>query len=141
MGSLMNGSGDPWQALTEELSIWSKHGVSAPMWWRDDDAIEHTPALDRMFLLSAKHRVPLGLAVIPAKAKSTLADRLRDEALIEVLHHGFMHNNHEPKGERASEFGRNRPPARSLAEMAEGGQMLSSFQRTVPIFVPPWNRL
>jgi hypothetical protein len=134
-------SSDPaWQPLHDELAHWSDAGRVATLWWRDDDAVAPTAALDRMLALVDRHRAPLGLAVIPSLAQAALADRLRSQALVDVLQHGFAHVNHAGAGERAAEFGAQRSREARLAELALGWQLLASFPRRQPIFVPPWNR-
>lgn len=129
-----------WQPLLAELERWSEAGSVATLWWRDDDAIAPTAALERMLGLVARHGVPLGLAVIPANATAALADRLRCEGLVDVLQHGYNHRNHAGAGERAAEFGGQRPLPVRLAEARHGWELLAPFARRTPIFVPPWNR-
>ncbi len=136
----MIGDVDEWRRLDVELEAWAKAGHDVTLWWRDDDAIEPTPALDRMLALSRRFNVPLALAVIPAQATSGLANRLLDEPAVDVLQHGFTHQNHAEPGERAAEFGPQRPLDARLSEQADGWRMLDGFVRRVPIFVPPWNR-
>lgn len=136
----MNGSAGDWQPLTAELQAWTAAGLEATFWWRDDDAFAPTPALDRMLELSQRFDVPLGLAVIPAKTTSALADRLRPELTVDVLQHGFSHKNNAGPDERPAEFGRQRTLDVRLTEQARGWQLLDGFPRRVPIFVPPWNR-
>jgi hypothetical protein len=136
----MISSSELWQPLTDELAHWAHTGRVATLWWRDDDAIAPTPALDRMLALLNRHRVPLGLAVIPARATAALADRLRGESLVAVLPHGFAHANHARPGERAAEFGAQRTVAVRVAEVIDGWARLQGFAGLVPLFVPPWNR-
>ena len=136
----MSDSPGDWQPLDIELQAWAAAGLQATFWWRDDDAIEPTPALDRMLALSQRFAAPLGLAVIPAKATLALADRLQPAVTVDVLQHGFSHQNHAGPGERAAEFGPQRPLDVRLAEQERGWHMLEAFPRRVPIFVPPWNR-
>jgi hypothetical protein len=136
----MSGSAGDWQPLDAELQAWTAAGRRATFWWRDDDAIEPTPALDRMIDLSQHFSVPLGLAVIPAKATPALAGRLQPALTVDVLQHGFSHQNHAGSGERAAEFGPQRPLDVRLTEQQRGWHMLDGFPRRVPIFVPPWNR-
>jgi len=62
-----------WQALDAELDAWSAAGRTAELWWRDDDAIVPTPALDRLLDIRRRSGVPIALAVIPARAQATLA--------------------------------------------------------------------
>ncbi len=114
-----------WQPLLDELDRWSEAGNVATFWWRDDDAIEPTFALDRMLALVNRFQVPLGLAVIPATATPQLADRLRNEKLVEVLQHGYRHKNHANPGERAAEFG----PQRTFDVSAARSRQVASFLR------------
>ncbi|WP_413990354.1 glycosyltransferase [Labrys okinawensis] len=112
------------------------------LWWRDDDAIAATPALDRLLDLARRHDVPLALAVIPAEATPALAERLASEPLVDVLVHGYSHASHAPDGRKKQELG-----YRPLPEMkAELQQALSRLQglfgpRCLPVLVPPWNRI
>ena len=136
----MTAAPDQWQALRRELDAWQAAGATARLWWRDDDAIAPTAALDRMLALVDRHHIPLGLAVIPAAATAALVDRLAGEALVDVLQHGFAHRNHAAAGERAAEFGAQRPLAVRLEEAGRGWHLLAPFARRVAMFVPPWNR-
>lgn len=129
-----------WQPLRDELDRWSVAGNVATFWWRDDDAIEPTPALDRMLALVNRYKIPLGLAVIPASATLALQHRLQSEVLVAVLQHGFVHRNHARSGERAAEYGPQRPLEERAAEFDHGWRLLEPFVRRTPIFVPPWNR-
>ena len=65
-----------WRELEQELEAWARSGRRATFWWRDDDAVEPSPALDRLLELAASGRAPLALAVIPARASSGLAAQL-----------------------------------------------------------------
>ncbi|TIT57545.1 MAG: polysaccharide deacetylase, partial [Mesorhizobium sp.] len=55
-----------WQPLVEELARWQRAGRKAEFWLRDDDAVDPTPALDRLLDLTRQFAVPVTLAVIPA---------------------------------------------------------------------------
>ena len=65
-----------WDRLDRELAAWAAEGREATFWWRDDDAVAATPALDRLLRLTESGGVPLALAVIPAPAEPGLAERL-----------------------------------------------------------------
>ena len=52
-----------WEALTRELDLWEEDGRTATFWWRDDDAADHTDALNELLLLRTALGVPLALAV------------------------------------------------------------------------------
>ncbi|MGJ4858626.1 glycosyltransferase [Labrys sp. La1] len=117
------------------------------LWWRDDDAVSATPALDRLLALAHRHGLPLSLAVIPAAASPSLIEAVAEERdvdaqAVDILVHGYAHANHAPPGAKKQELG-HRPAAEVLAELGQGLSTLrSSFgARCLPILVPPWNRI
>ncbi len=133
-----------WQALRQELEAWRETGRAATLWWRDDDAVDCSPALDRLLDLAAKYKIPLNLAVIPAHATTALAVRLAAAAAnVTVLQHGFDHANHAPEGEKSMELGPHRPRVAICEELAGGQAMLNATfaEQAVPVLVPPWNRI
>jgi len=132
-----------WDDLRRELDAWAERGRIASFWWRDDDAIEPTPALDRLLDLAARHGAPLALAVIPAAAQPALFTRLQQAPDVTLLLHGYAHRNHAPAGAKKAELGAHRPPRAMLDELARGWAMLSAAAggRALPVLVPPWNRI
>src|SRR5690606_39595463 len=54
---------DEWTALEAELDLWAEAGRVASFWWRDDDATDVTPPLERLLRLKDSTRTPLTLAV------------------------------------------------------------------------------
>ena len=133
-----------WPALQDELEAWRASGRPATFWWRDDDATDRTPALERLLDLAGRLRVPVNLAVIPAHATTALAARLADAATpVAVLQHGFDHANHAPDGEKSVELGLHRPGVAISQELARGRAMLKATfgERAAPVLVPPWNRV
>lgn len=133
---------DPWSALDRELSAWADAGRAATFWWRDDDAVRPTPALDRLLSLSGRHGVPVALAVIPAFVEDGLARRL-DGDMATVLQHGWAHANHAPDGEKKAELGDHRPPGAIGEELRRGADRLRTLfgGRFLPVLTPPWNRI
>lgn len=131
-----------WAQLEQALSRWTQAGRVADFWLRDDDAVEPSPALERLLELGDRHAVPMTLAVIPARAGAALAERLADAPLVTVALHGWSHQNHAPADEKKQEFGPHRPHEVMLAELREGEERLRGLfgDRFVPLFVPPWNR-
>jgi hypothetical protein len=121
----------------DELDRWP--AGTATFWWRDDDATAASPALDRLLALSDE---PLALAVIPAGAEPSLAQRV-DGRPVDVLQHGFAHANHEPPPAKKAELGRARRFSIILAELADGRHRLQAMfgSRALPVLVPPWNRI
>lgn len=114
-------------------------------WWRDDDAVSVTPALQAMTAVQTRHRVPLALAVIPKPAEPALADYLKDCPEIAVFQHGWQHKSQRDKarGERASEFPHSRPIDESLDDLTRGFTRLTNLfgDRFLPVLTPPWNRV
>jgi hypothetical protein len=132
-----------WGPLERELDEWTAEGRRATLWWRDDDAVAATPALDRLLRIAVDERIAIALAVIPARAEPSLRRALAGRPELTVLQHGYAHRNHASEGMRAIECG----GARSLedigSELTQGRQRLSDLfgEQFLPILVPPWNRI
>jgi hypothetical protein len=129
-----------WDDLARELERWSEAGRAATWWWRDDDAVENTPQLDRLLEIA---QAGLGLAVIPEGLKPGLAEALEGYPRIFVLQHGFSHRNRAEPGAKKSEFPDSRDPSGIDAELGEGCRRLRGAfgKRFLPILTPPWNRI
>lgn len=137
-------STDAWRALEAELAAWSRAGRVAGFWWRDDDAVAPSPALDRLLDLAAESGAGVALAVIPAAAKAALARTLADHpADTAVLQHGYAHTNHAPAGAKKCELLDAAVRPAILEELARGRERLSAQlgDRLLPVMVPPWNRI
>lgn len=135
-----------WVDLERELDSWSRTGESATFWWRDDDAVAATPALQRLLDLAAAaagQPLPLALAVIPARAVSSLAQSLDAADHAVALQHGYAHTNHGAAGEKKAELGVGRTSPPALQELRDGAQRMGELfgARALPVLVPPWNRI
>ncbi|WP_428676694.1 polysaccharide deacetylase family protein [Reyranella sp.] len=132
-----------WQALADEAARWRDAGRTAELWWRDDDAIDATPSLDRLVGLVRDTQTPLALAVVPAQATPALAARLAGEPEVDVLQHGYAHANHALGSEKKIELGVQRPAMMTLGELATGWMALERLfgSRALAVMVPPWNRI
>ncbi len=130
-------------ALLKALDARASSGQPALLWWRDDDAVEPSPQLDRLLRLSQDRGIPATLAVIPKPTGAALAERLNRLEGIIVAVHGWSHRNHSPAGEKKQELGAHRPADVVLAEIAKGFAHLRGLHgaRLVPVLVPPWNRI
>ncbi|MCK7611676.1 polysaccharide deacetylase family protein [Roseibium sediminicola] len=133
------------QELTAHLDWFAERGRKVRFWWRDDDAVAPTPALDRMQELANRYDVDLALAVIPKDATEALAERLSAEPHAFVLQHGWQHKNFQRKdlGEKAAELGTRRDPDALMAELNDGKARLEALfgEKFLPVMVPPWNRI
>jgi predicted glycosyltransferase len=138
-----------WSPLDDALRRAADAGVTVEVWWRDDDAVAHTPALDRLLGLAGSFGVPIALAAIPGRIEPSLARRLAGERGAAVLVHGLTHANHAPAKEKKAEFGSGRPAATLASEAAAAlagaaaalGSGVLGSEALVPVFVPPWNRI
>lgn len=130
-------------AVERELALWDADGLAPRFWIRDDDAVEPTPALERLIAFSRKHQVPVLLAVVPARATKALAERLASEPLVRACQHGIAHENNASPGTPSLELGGARTVEDILAGLAAGrARLLELFgDRLSGILVPPWNRM
>ena len=127
-----------WQGLEAELARWRDAGRTPTFWWRDDDATERTPALERLLALSRTSAVPVALAVVPLGAAPQLFAGL--EAC--VLMHGTDHRNRARAGEKKTEFPAAEPPEQALGRLREARERLAALagRAFTPVLAPPWNR-
>jgi hypothetical protein len=132
-----------WTILDEEVARWREIGREIDLWWRDDDAIDVTPELERLLKTQRETTAPLALAVVPAQATAALAARLADEPEIDVLQHGYAHANHAGIGEKKTELGLQRPAMIVLGDLGTGWMAMERLfgTRALNVLVPPWNRI
>jgi hypothetical protein len=132
-----------WTALDLELSRWQDIGLALPLWWRDDDAIAPTAALDQLSALAQKLALPVHLAVIPSTAQPQLAACVSAHPELIPVVHGWAHINLAAAGEKKCEFPTHRPVEAALGDIEAGLARLQDLfgDRLEPIFVPPWNRI
>ncbi|GAB4067011.1 glycosyl transferase family 28 [Ancylobacter sonchi] len=112
-------------------------------WWRDDDAVMPSPALDRLLDRTGKRGIPLALATIPEHATPELAGHVEAFGQVDMLVHGWRHANHAPAGEKKAEFGAHRRSDIMITEAENGLQRVQALfgGKVLPVFVPPWNRV
>ena len=88
---------DLWRPLVAELARWQDAGRVADFWLRDDDAVEPSTTLDRLFALTGAAAVPVTLAVIPARVGRSLAERAAAEAGVTGAVHGSRATSRAPR--------------------------------------------
>lgn len=132
-----------WDQLRAELDLWQSEGRIATAWWRDDDAVTVTPALETLLRFEQDYKVPLALAVIPADLRDDLVERLVETLDTRVLQHGWSHQNHMPAGRKKQELDDVRDIGDVVADLRRGFSVLQSRfgNRFLPVLVPPWNRV
>lgn len=132
-----------WRDLEDEAALWHESGRTADLWWRDDDAADVGPELERLLAIHRDAGVALALAVVPSQATTALADRLNQETGIDLLQHGYAHANHAAPGAKKAELGTERPAMLVLGELGTGRLALDRLfgRRPLPVLVPPWNRI
>lgn len=136
-------TGPALDAIRAALDRVGQAGRQLPVWWRDDDAVRDTPALDRLFGLSRRFAMPVAVAAVPALVEPSLARRVREEPGARVLVHGWRHANHAPAGDKPAEFGPHRPAAEMASELSRGREAIRRAfgEGALDVFVPPWNRI
>jgi hypothetical protein len=122
-----------WNDLMTELDQWVAESRIASFWWRDDDAVDVTPALERALSLSRRYQAPIHLSVIPACMLESFGNELDNDVRISVLQHGYAHARGELYGDR--------PLEQVAEELVKGREILSNAfgDQFVPVLVPPWN--
>jgi peptidoglycan/xylan/chitin deacetylase (PgdA/CDA1 family) len=133
----------PPKRLRALLDRANAEGRTIRLWWRDDDAVTVTSALERLLALARAHDLPLALAIVPEGATAALAERLAGEPNVAVLQHGWRHRNHAAEGAKKIELGGNRPADVILDDLRRGRDRLVALfgDKALPILVPPWNRI
>lgn len=131
-----------WTPLDAELAIWEQNDMVLPLWWRDDDAIAPTPALDTLCDMADRLGLAVHLAIIPACVQHSLADAVSNRPVVPVVH-GWSHQNHAVQGQKKAEYPVNRPLAEMLTEVIKSRATLADMfsDSLCPMFVPPWNRI
>lgn len=128
-----------WRRLGLELARWEALGRACRLWWRDDDATEVTPPLERLVALSRAARAPLLLSVIPSPTAAEILPLIAG-APIGVAQHGVDHHN-RLRLPRHAQFRAREPASWVAGELLRAGAHLRGRPGVLPIYVAPWNRL
>ena len=129
-----------------ELAAWHEAGLSPTLWWRDDDAVSCSPALEKLTGICENNQIPVMLAVVPSGVTAKLADYLAFHPILQTVTHGYAHHNHaevDHKKTELTENGSGRSVDDVLEELHNARQIMASLfgNSAGQVLVPPWNRL
>jgi hypothetical protein len=129
--------------LVDELQKWADAGNVAEFWWRDDDVQKPTAQLERLLAISDRHQAAVSLAAIPDGVQLALVEALTGRDYVNILQHGFSHQNFAPATERNMELGWHRPGEQIMQQISAGLTDLAALfgAQLLPVLVPPWNRI
>ncbi|MEQ9692979.1 polysaccharide deacetylase family protein [Shimia sp. SDUM112013] len=132
-----------WAPLRAELRHWHTAGLVLPFWWRDDDAVAPTAALERLIDVADAAGVPAHLAIVPREAREDMARHVAETPSLVPVVHGWAHQNHAPAMQKKAEFGLGRDMTSATRDLqAALKRMRDLFGAALaPMFVPPWNRI
>ncbi|MEM9578646.1 MAG: polysaccharide deacetylase family protein [Pseudomonadota bacterium] len=130
-----------WTPLRVILAQYRSQNAPLPLWWRDDDAVANTGALERLTALSNACDLTVHIAVIPGLAQPDLVTAVAQTRQLVPVIHGWRHENHASPNTKKSEFGHDR--AGALQELKDGVARIRDLfgDKSLPLFVPPWNRI
>lgn len=131
-----------WKQLDTALDAALGRGETVRFWWRDDDAGENSPALNRLLETAERQNLPLALAVVPTWLKPDVQGQIAASGEATVLQHGYAHKNHAKKGAKSIELG-GRAAGRIAKDLRKGFSILEDAFGAgfLPVLVPPWNRI
>ncbi len=131
-----------WEQLSSALDAAAGRGEMIRFWWRDDDAGEPSPALNRLLETAERQNLPLALAVVPAWLQPDAQGQIAANREATVLQHGYAHKNHAKKGAKSIELG-GRAADRIAKDLRKGYRILEDAFGAgfLPVLVPPWNRI
>jgi hypothetical protein len=118
------------------------------MWlfFRNDDLGWKPKEFARLVTLFARHDQKLNAAAIPslvseAVIQESIPYSYQAAPYLQVVTHGYRHENYQNEMEKKAEYGKGRSIALVKKELEEGRRGLESrFENYFPCFVPPWNR-
>lgn len=133
-GKVHNRQVQPHERLRAELDVWADAGMTARLWWRDDDTVADTPQLRRLLGIARNAGIVVALGVVPERADDSLVSLVVGTDCC-IWQHGWGHHFHT-----AGEFGEGRPIGLMLREALSGQQALDRLfgpSRWQRVFVPP----
>ncbi|MBC8445080.1 MAG: hypothetical protein H8D75_00425, partial [Rhodospirillaceae bacterium] len=126
--------------MQRELDCWANEGRTATLWWRDDDAVDITPALNDLISVSVEGGAPIMLAIIPALLTPEFKTHPFPSG-VRLAQHGYTHNNLAPPTAKKSEFSPARKQTDMIDDIIAGFRDVMMLANAISVFVPPWNRM
>src|SRR5262245_4194320 len=120
--------------LGRELEAWLTMGLTAAIWWRDDDARSDTPQLRRLLDIAVGSQIVVALGVVPRGADDTLVNLVSGKHCC-IWQHGLSHDFHV-----SGEFGDGRSLPIMMKDALCGQRALDRLFGPAgwqPVFVPP----
>ncbi|NTV29222.1 MAG: DUF2334 domain-containing protein [Candidatus Omnitrophica bacterium] len=113
---------------------------------RDDDIFKADAALLELDLLLEKHLLPIVYGVIPDRCDKETASMLKRRKqkapdLIDLVQHGWAHNNYSKYAGSKFEFGGGRSYTKQHEDMQKGRLVMQKTfgQLFTPAFIPPFH--
>ena len=132
-----------WTDLHTELDAWANAGLTASVWWRDDDAGMPHENLERLLDTAEAANAPIHMATIPAELSDEVQALFAAKSHVHVFQHGYSHTDYAPKGEGSWELGTHRPMEVVMEEQSRGLEILRDAfgGQFTPVQTPPWTRI
>src|SRR5262245_43861338 len=109
---------DAYAQLRAELDAWAAEGLTARLWWRDDDAVTLTPQLRRLFEVASEAAAVIALGVVPEQADGSLIEVAATGSCC-IWQHGWGHHFHS-----SGEFGEERPVELMVSDAQRGKEAI-----------------
>jgi len=113
---------------------------------RNDDVSTFSEPLRKFVNFMLIHKIPIIYGVIPARLEKETAVLLREAkeknpGLLDIVQHGYAHDNYAPFGEKKYEFGEGRSYDRQLHDITEGMKIMHRWfgDLVTPGFIPPYH--
>lgn len=113
---------------------------------RDDDVWVDDAVFLELFEWLKKYNVPVVYGVIPMRLKDRMAQTLRKRKknhpeLLDIVQHGYAHQNYAIDGEGKYEFGASRTYEQQYEDIANGMQIMRRCfgSELTPGFIPPFH--
>ena len=113
---------------------------------RDDDVWTLERSFVEFFELMFKLKIPVVYGVIPARLEKEAAiflkkAKVKEPNLLDIVQHGYAHQNYAPQGEKKYEFGENRTYEQQFSDIERGMKLMRQWFGPLMTegFTPPYH--